>query len=70
MDKLYSENALIRYIYKESDLFEHLEVEHALEYDQSIGELYLELCQLFEELPQVHFKPSQKSINCIMNAAL
>ena len=43
MEKLYTENALIRYIYKESDLFEKLEVEYALEKDRKLRAIFTKL---------------------------
>jgi hypothetical protein len=67
MEKLYTENALIRYIYKESDLFERLEVEHAIEFEKDINRLYLELCELFNILPKFQFGPSQNSIEKILS---
>jgi hypothetical protein len=66
MERLYTENALIRYIYKESDFFEIFEVEHAIEFDASTREIYVELCELFEVLPKVQFSPSQNSLDKIL----
>lgn len=67
MERFYTENALIRYIYKESDFFETLEVEHALDYEEDIKQRYLELCKLFNELPKVQFAPSINTIETILS---
>lgn len=66
MDRLYTENALIRYIYKESDFFEKFEVENAIESDASTRNIYLELCELFEVLPKAQFSPSQNCLDKIL----
>ena len=66
MEKFYTENALIRYIYKESDLFEKLEVEHAIETEPEIRDIYIDLCILFNELPDVTFVPSTKTVENIL----
>jgi hypothetical protein len=69
MEKLYTENALIRYIYNECDFFERFEVEDAIEHDDYTHNMYLELCEIFYELPQIRFVPSQKTIRNILAAA-
>jgi len=66
MEKFYTENALIRYIYKESDLFERLEVENALETEPVVLDMYLKLCNLFNELPKVLFMPANKTLENIL----
>ena len=66
MEKFYTENALIRYIYKESDLFERLEVENALETEPVVLDMYLKLCSLFNELPKVLFVPASKTLGNIL----
>ena len=67
MDKLYTENALIRYIYKDSDFFEKLEVEHAIEFEDDVNKLYLDLCELFDVLPKVQFAPAKNTIDKILS---
>lgn len=67
MDRFYFENALIRYIYKEADFFERFEVEHAIEYEEDVKKLYLELCELFDMLPKVKFVPSQNTLDNILS---
>ena len=67
MERLYTENVLIRYIYKESDFFERLEVEHAIEYEEDIRNIYIELCEVFDELPKLEFTPSENIIENILS---
>ena len=66
MERRYTENVLIRYIYGEVDFFERLEVEHAIEYEESVKDHYLELCELFCKLPKVQFAPSRKTLDNIL----
>lgn len=69
MDKRYTENALIRYIYNECDFFERFEVEHAIEHNVYTNNIYMELCRVFDELPKVTFIPSQQTVTNILAIA-
>ena len=69
MEKFYTENVLIRYIYKEADFFERFEVEHAIEFEAEIREMYLNLCEVFNTLPKIQLAPSQNTLDKILAAS-
>lgn len=69
MVKFYSESLLIRYLYNEADLFEKLEVEHALETDSDTMKLFKKLKEGISQLPKAKFFPSQASIDKILFAS-
>ena len=66
MEQNYTENVLIRYIYKEADFFEKLEVENAIENDHQVNKLYKKLNGLLDILPKVKFTPSKEIIDQIL----
>lgn len=66
MEEIYTENALVRYLYKESDLFERLEVEYALENDPKLFELYLRLKSTKNNFSTIDFIPSENSLQNIL----
>lgn len=62
----YTPNMLVKYIYSETDLFETLEIENAIENDVQLKESYMTLKNGYNELPKVQFLPSQASIDNIL----
>jgi hypothetical protein len=62
----YTENQVIQFIFREVDLFTRLEMEFAMEDDSTLLETYHELLEAKQSLPDVHFSPSAKSINRIL----
>ena len=69
MEKIYSKNLLIRYLYNEADLFEKLEVEHALNADSDTMQLFQKLKNGFGLLPKANFFPSQTTVDKILFAS-
>jgi hypothetical protein len=69
MEEIYSEKVLIRYLYKESDLFERLEIENAIETNKKVRTIFMEMNKIFDLLPKVAFVPSDKTINRILQAS-
>ncbi len=67
MDRIYTELNLLRYHYAETDLFETLEIEHALEEDRSLKNSYREMIETLKLLPPKRLSPSQKSLNRILD---
>lgn len=67
MDIVYTENTLLRYYYSETDLFETLEVEHALEEDIDLRFEYKMLADSLNQLPAYKTRPSLVAINNILN---
>ena len=62
----YTPNMLVKYIYSETDLFETLEIENAIENDIQLKESYMTLKNGYNELPKVQFAPSQAAIDNIL----
>ena len=62
----YTPNMLVKYIYSETDIFETLEIENAIENDQMLKESYLTLKNGYRELPKAQFSPAQSSIDNIL----
>lgn len=67
MEEIYTENALVRYLYKESDLFERLEIEDALENDQQFFQLFIRLKKAKNNLSHLALIPSVPSLQNILN---
>jgi len=66
MKHAYTEQNIIRFIYKECDLFEKLELEFALEDDSTLMNSYRELYLGYKALPKVLFKPKKRTIENIL----
>ncbi len=67
MEEIYTENALVRYVYRESDLFERLEVEYALENDPQLFQLYLRLKKAKDNFTSLAYLPSESSRQKILD---
>ncbi|MBK9151949.1 MAG: hypothetical protein IPM26_13570 [Saprospiraceae bacterium] len=66
MKHAYTESQLLRFYYKECDLFERLEIEFALAEDSTLCEDYKAMCQTLNELPKAHFSPKKKTLDAIL----
>lgn len=62
----YTDHNIIRFIYKECDLFEKLEMEFAMEQDSTLLEVYTDLKQGFNILPKVAFSPRKSVLDNIL----
>ena len=62
----YTENNILRFIYKECDLFEKLEMEFAMEDDSTLLEEYNDMMLSYHTLPKVLFSPKKSSIDAIL----
>jgi hypothetical protein len=67
MDKIYTEFKLLRYYYCETDLFETLEIEHALEEDIDLKYEYKAISESLNQLNDISYSPSQSSIQNILD---
>lgn len=67
MKQTYTEKKLIRFIYKECDLFEQLEMEDALNHDLGLQEDFRNLSAAKSKLPKVSFQPSDLAISNILS---
>ncbi|MCB0644523.1 MAG: hypothetical protein KDC44_22920 [Phaeodactylibacter sp.] len=66
MEQNFTQNQLIRFIYKESDAAEMMQIAEALSSDPVLAQEYEELLEAMEQLPQVQFQPSGDSIRTIL----
>jgi len=66
MDKTYTENHIVRYLYSDASLVKQLEIEHAIHEDKSLWKKYKNLLKAFKLLPKVSFVPSKRVIDDIM----
>jgi hypothetical protein len=62
----YTENNIVRFIFKECDLFEKLEMEFAMEDDSTLLESFNELKEGYNTLPKVMFSPSKPCLDYIL----
>lgn len=60
-------NKLIRFIYRETEALEHLEIENAISEDEDLRNQYLDLYNGYKEFPKVKFFPSKNIIGNILN---
>lgn len=66
MDVTFTEESIIRYIYKETDIAERFEIENAIENDSKINRAFQKLFGAYLSLPRVLFRPSEKAVNNIL----
>lgn len=66
MEQDFTQNDLIRYIYKETSLIETLEIGFALEEDLSLMEQFKSLMQGYLQLPKATFAPSKVALQNIL----
>lgn len=66
MIRLYTEETLIQYYYKETDLFTTLEVEYALLHDSVVRRRYNRLISNFNLLNQGKISPSKSGVSDIL----
>ena len=67
MTKTFTRNDLIRYIYQETTEREKQEIEQELLLDNKLFEEYKNLAEVSMELDRVELRPSEKTINKILN---
>ncbi|MCB0648102.1 MAG: hypothetical protein KDC49_15640 [Saprospiraceae bacterium] len=68
MAEIYTDqkNMLVKFIYGECDLFETLEVEHALEENKAFKAEFLKLKKSLALLKNTEYSPGKKSMNVIL----
>ena len=66
MEETYTEEYLIKYIYKETDIAERFEIEDAIENDSQLNKAFMKLYYAYKSLPKVLFRPSDKVIRNIL----
>lgn len=67
MTKTFTQDDLVRYIYKETSIEENIEIEQALLFDEALSDEYAELSSVVESLDGIALAPSAKSIETILS---
>ena len=67
MERHYTENLILKYLFRETSLTQTLEVEHSIEYDAETREIYKKLRDSLKKLPKVLFYPKDETVANILN---
>ena len=67
MKQTFTNNDLVRFIYKETSIFKTLAIEEALEQDAELFDNYQALMNGYMELPKATFAPSRSALQNILN---
>jgi hypothetical protein len=66
MEQDYTQNQIIRYLYKEVNVFEHFEIEDAIEFNPTVRDQYKVIKKSFDQLAGLSMMPSSRSIKNIL----
>lgn len=69
MIKIYTEDDLLNYIYKETNPQESLSIENAINEDDTLRTIYLELLEGIDLLNKTYFRPSEITLENILQKA-
>jgi len=69
MQKNYSEDDLLNYIYKETSPYENMEIENAIAQNETLKSMYLELLEGIDLLNKTYFRPSEITLENILKKA-
>ncbi len=67
MQENFTTNDLIRFIYHETNASETLAIDEALRENSYLYEEYERLMESFQSLPKVQFRPSNTTVDSILN---
>ena len=67
MTKTFTQDDLIRYIYRETTTEETIQIRTALTFDESLSKCYHELSKATKLLKRVSFKPSESCLDKILS---
>ncbi|MCI5081659.1 MAG: hypothetical protein MRY78_08210 [Saprospiraceae bacterium] len=67
MKQTYTENDLLRYLYRETSVTDTLAIEDAMAADRNLTEAFEGMQEAFNQLPRVKFGPSKSSIEKILS---
>ena len=67
MKQKFTNNQLLKFLYKETSASESLAIKEAMNDDFGLYEQYAEMEAGFQQLPKVKFNPSKTSIQNILN---
>ena len=67
MKQIFTQNDLIRLVYKETTNVEKAAIEQAISEDWMLKEAYEEIYEAYKGLPKASFSPSTSCLNKILN---
>ncbi len=67
MQENFTTNDLVRFIYRETNASETLAINEALQEDAGLYTEYQNLMEGFQTLPKVSFRPSNETLDSILN---
>ena len=66
MEQTYTDDSLIRLIYKETSIPERFEIEDAIENNSNLKNAFQRLFEAYKSLPKVLFRPSRRVVTNIL----
>ncbi len=66
MKQVFTQNDLLRFVYKESTTVEKAAIKKALSEDWMLKEAYIEIYEAYKALPKATFSPSTNCLNKIL----
>ncbi len=67
MEKDYTSNLILKYLYRETSLTQTLEIEHSIEHDSDSKDLFKRLKTGYNKLPKVLFYPKDETVSNILS---
>jgi hypothetical protein len=67
MIKTFTQDDLVRYIYKETTIEENFEIEQAMLFDETLADDYAALIDVVQSLDAIQKEPSDRSIDVILS---
>ncbi len=67
MEQNYTTNLVLKYLYRETSLTQTLEIEHSIENDKDVRDVYLRLKAGYKKLPKVLFYPKDETVSNILS---
>lgn len=67
MKQKFTQNHLVRFIYKETNAAESMAIINAIDNSYDLREQYNELLNSYQQLPKASFQPKRTSIENILN---
>lgn len=67
MIKTFTQDDLVRYIYKETSSEENKEIEQALLFDKALSDEFAELSSVVQSLDGIEVAPSKRSVETILS---
>ena len=66
MERCYTTNSLLKYLYRETSLTQTLEIEHAIAHDDKTKAIFEQLKTGYRRFPKVKFRAKDGTLNSIL----